>query len=293
MVTPELKWPITNLTPLPANLLAIETPCLGSDTSSPLSRAIFWPRIPPLALMSATACSVPFLICAPKEAFGPVIGPPTPNLTWAAASPAAPHPIASPRPNARPSVVKVFMRVSPLCRRSGCREPAGRHRRISTGLNRNSRQKSSCFAHVPAARPCDARSRPVPQDAVLPRHLARPRDPKARHAEQKRDAGIDRIEMQRQQGSAEQRKMEKPYDRAQHQHIGGEAPPRPPGLRDGATGKPSRPAAQHEGDEQEDAEGVFLVEPGVRHGRVSGRGEWRAASRRPRSSIVNVILLFA
>src|SRR5882757_8126466 len=91
MVTPELKWPITNLTPLPANLLAIETPCLGSDTSSPLSRAIFWPRIPPLALMSATACSVPFLICAPKEAFGPVIGPPTPNLTWAAASPAAPH----------------------------------------------------------------------------------------------------------------------------------------------------------------------------------------------------------
>src|SRR4030088_2497323 len=210
MVTPELKWPITNLTPLPANLLAIETPCLGSDTSSPLSRAIFWPRIPPLALMSATACSVPFLICAPKEAFGPVIGPPTPNLTWAAAAPApappnfawagaapaAPHPIASPRPNARPSVVKVFMRVSPLCGRSGCRKPAGSDRRNSTGLNRNSRQKSSCFEHVPAARPCDARSRPAPQDAVLPGHLARARDPKARHAEQKRHAGIDRIEMQ-------------------------------------------------------------------------------------------------
>ena len=31
MVTPELKWPTTNLTPSPTNLLATETPCLGSD----------------------------------------------------------------------------------------------------------------------------------------------------------------------------------------------------------------------------------------------------------------------
>ena len=37
MVTPELKWPTTNLTPSPANLLATETPCLGSETSSPNS----------------------------------------------------------------------------------------------------------------------------------------------------------------------------------------------------------------------------------------------------------------
>ncbi len=35
MVTPELKWPTTNFTPSPTNLLATETPCLGSDTSSP------------------------------------------------------------------------------------------------------------------------------------------------------------------------------------------------------------------------------------------------------------------
>ena len=35
MVTPELKWPMTNLTPSPTNLLATETPCLGSETSSP------------------------------------------------------------------------------------------------------------------------------------------------------------------------------------------------------------------------------------------------------------------
>ena len=37
MVTPELKWPTTNLTPSPANLLATETPCFGSDTSSPIA----------------------------------------------------------------------------------------------------------------------------------------------------------------------------------------------------------------------------------------------------------------
>ena len=37
MVTPELKWPMTNLTPSPANLLATETPCFGSETSSPNS----------------------------------------------------------------------------------------------------------------------------------------------------------------------------------------------------------------------------------------------------------------
>ena len=35
MVTPELKWPTTNFTPSPTNLLATETPCCGSETSSP------------------------------------------------------------------------------------------------------------------------------------------------------------------------------------------------------------------------------------------------------------------
>ena len=35
MVTPELKWPTTNLTPSPTNLLATDTPSLGSARSSP------------------------------------------------------------------------------------------------------------------------------------------------------------------------------------------------------------------------------------------------------------------
>ena len=83
MVTPELKWPTTKWTPSPTNLLATETPCLGSETSSPGSTSIFWPRMPPAALMSAAACSTPWVNCAPNEALAPVIGPATPILIWA------------------------------------------------------------------------------------------------------------------------------------------------------------------------------------------------------------------
>ena len=34
-MTPELKWPTTNFTPSPTNLLATDTPSLGSARSSP------------------------------------------------------------------------------------------------------------------------------------------------------------------------------------------------------------------------------------------------------------------
>src|SRR5579863_1882473 len=78
---------MTNLTPSPTNLLATDTPCLGSDTSSPCSRVSFCPRMPPALLMSSTACCVPLTSCAPKAAFGPVIGPATPILIWALAAP--------------------------------------------------------------------------------------------------------------------------------------------------------------------------------------------------------------
>ena len=61
MVTPELKWPTTNFTPSPTNLLATDTPSRGSARSSPMKSWIFCPRMPPWALMSATACSAPCL----------------------------------------------------------------------------------------------------------------------------------------------------------------------------------------------------------------------------------------
>src|SRR5580692_8417889 len=65
--------------------------------------------MPPAALMSVAAWSTPFFICAPVAALAPVIGPPTPNLTWADADPAKP----SARPSARASAVMRFIGRSP------------------------------------------------------------------------------------------------------------------------------------------------------------------------------------
>src|SRR5271165_5119045 len=111
IVTPELKCPTTNLTPSPTNLLATETPCFGSDTSSPCSRVSCWPRMPPALLMSSTACCVPLVSWAPKAAFGPVIGPATPNLIWALATPDAARAAA----NTAPDNQYFFMQLLPSC----------------------------------------------------------------------------------------------------------------------------------------------------------------------------------
>ena len=86
-----MKWPTTNLTPSPMNLLATETPCFGSDASSPRSTSICCPRMPPALLMSSAACLTPWVSCAPKAALGPVIGAPTPILISACAAPGEPQ----------------------------------------------------------------------------------------------------------------------------------------------------------------------------------------------------------
>src|ERR1700745_3058816 len=96
---------MTNLTPSAEKLLATETPGFGSETSSPNSTVSLLPRMPPEALMSAAACSTPFFICAPVAAFGPVIGPPTPNFTCALAVDAS----ANAKPSATPSVAILFI----------------------------------------------------------------------------------------------------------------------------------------------------------------------------------------
>src|SRR5579872_2505104 len=85
----EQKWPATNLMPSPANLLATETACLGSQASSPIDSSIFCPITPPLALRSATANSAPSFNCLPKLAYSPVIGPAAAILTCALAGTAA------------------------------------------------------------------------------------------------------------------------------------------------------------------------------------------------------------
>src|SRR5262249_30650629 len=111
MVTPELKWPITNLTPALTKLLATETPCLGSPTSSPTVTESFLPRMPPVSLTSAMACSAPCFNCEPKAASEPVIGPPTANLSESSFWPQPAS--ASPSPMAKPSFMSVFIAVSP------------------------------------------------------------------------------------------------------------------------------------------------------------------------------------
>jgi hypothetical protein len=50
-------------------VLATETACFGSQASSPISSFSFWPRTPPLALMSAIAISAPLRIWSPAEAY--------------------------------------------------------------------------------------------------------------------------------------------------------------------------------------------------------------------------------
>ena len=59
--------------------------------------------------MSAAACSTPFFICEPVAAFGPVIGPPTPNFTCAVAEFAN----TNARLSEMPSMVIVFIVSSP------------------------------------------------------------------------------------------------------------------------------------------------------------------------------------
>ena len=68
MVTPELKWPTTNFTPSADELVSDRDALLGIADDRRRRSWIFWPWMPPGALMSATACSTPFFNCAPKAA---------------------------------------------------------------------------------------------------------------------------------------------------------------------------------------------------------------------------------
>src|ERR1017187_4554380 len=223
---------MTNLTPSAANLLATETPCLGSDPSSPYETMIFWPRMPPAALMSAAAWSTPFFICAPVAALGPVIGPPTASLTWADAVPVS----AIAKPSAKPSVVILF---------------------IAFPLNWN-RPTGSPLANATSGRlfaPAQGAVRHV-DPAILRDHLRGAGGAKAEQAERHTDRAVDQIIVGRQQGAAEQGEVEEPHDRAQDQAIGNDLSPRPPGGGDGAAGERRRPAAEDDGDQDEHAEPI-------------------------------------
>ncbi len=140
MEEPEQNAPATNFTPLEASWLATATACLGSQASSPTSSFTCSPSRPPLALMSATACSAPALSWAPNEAYWPVMGPSTPirisakaaedrMVLKASAAPAsrtffiAKTPSGSERPSGAPEVAGYGPAPSALCRVSGRRAP--------------------------------------------------------------------------------------------------------------------------------------------------------------------------
>src|SRR6266853_1024660 len=200
MVTPELKWPMTNFTPSAANLLAVDTPSLGSARSSPMLIESFWPRMPPAALMSSTACSTPFLSWAPNAALPPVIGPPTASLICACA------PVASPnaKPIAKPTVLpKYLIRIVVL--------PV-----LGADLIRDSVQKSRRF-HRRAAL-CRPSSGGPAQEAILACHLAGARGAKAQGRAADRHRGVEPVGGQRQQGAVEQREVDEPHRGAENEH---------------------------------------------------------------------------
>src|SRR6202020_573423 len=94
---------------------------------------------------------------------------------------------------------------------------------------------------------------------ILADHLRGTRGLKSDQAEGQANGAVDEIIMQRQQRAAEQGEMDEADRGTEDQHIGDDLPPWPPGLRDGASGKHRRAAAEDDGHEQEDTERAFLV----------------------------------
>ena len=182
MVTPELKWPMTNLTPSPTILLATDTPCLGSEASSPNDSSICWPLMPPLALMSAAACSAPFLSWAPNAALGPVSGPATPILICADA------PLAHTQgPRRWPALARTpssfeASRFNARSRLNGRSHAVSRrmiqrkYGKVTMNCSASSavQCRQRCSGNGPSARQPSGPRRRI-QPAVLDRHLARPR----------------------------------------------------------------------------------------------------------------------
>src|SRR5262249_24580241 len=255
MGTPELKWPTPNFTRSPTNLLATETPSFGSARSSPTKTWIFCPRMPPAALMSATACSTPFLSCAPKAALPPVIGPATPSLICAE----APSAKARPRPRARPSVSQCFIVFTSGWERGKARlvrEP------FLARFNLQTKEMSLGFWRIRGRRIVAAAPAKWPRALMDPfvagDHLGGAREVKAERPKREADRVIDEIIMQRQELAVEQGEVEEAHGKAQRQHVERKMPPRPPGPRDRPPREPRRAAAHAHAHQEKNAERMLV-----------------------------------
>ena len=83
----------------------------------------------------------------------------------------------------------------------------------------------------------------------MARAALKPRKPKT-HAEY----AVDQIVVERQKSAAEQTEMDETNGAGQDEAICDNLPPWPPGRGYGAAGQRRRPAAENDGDQQEDAE---------------------------------------
>src|SRR6516162_467300 len=229
---------MTNLTPSAAKLLATDTPCLGSETSSPNWTVSFLPRMPPAALISAAACSTPFFICAPVAALGPVIGPPTPNLTCATADSAS----ANAKPRARPSVAILFIFCS-------IQRTASRQGSLADNVT------STLFA-TPAQRPIQ-----FMDPGILAGHSRGARCGKPDKGQGSADHAVDYVIMDRKQRAIEQCEMNEADSGAEHQGIDDDLPPRPPGQGHRTPRQSCRATAEKNGHQYKYAQRVFFVEP--------------------------------
>src|ERR1051325_3925466 len=143
-------------------------------------------------------------------------------------------------------------------------------------MTEKSRGMHGVFRRSPRA-PCPAHEPgPGVDPAVLRSHLRHAGRAEAEEAENEANGGIDRVELEREQGAFEQRKVDESDGSPEYQHVEGDVPPGPPGCRDCAACEKGSSAAHHHGHEQEQPDIVFLVEDAV-HPPAST--SWRPPSR--------------
>src|SRR5262245_60657447 len=213
--------------------------------------------MPPAALMSSTACSTPFLSCAPKAALPPVSGPAMPSLTCAE----APSAKARPRPKARPSVSHCLIGStsgwSRWERLGVSREPPRWPRIQAANGGKVTRNLTAPGSRIGAPAPAQ-QARTLVDPAITRDHLSDPSHPVAEQTEPQADRVVDEIIVKRQELAVEQGEVDEAHCQGQEQHVERELPPWPPCARNGDAGKPRSPSAHGDADQEEHTERVLF-----------------------------------
>ena len=250
MVTPELKWPTTNLTPSPTNLLATDTPCFGSETSSPTDELdlLADDAAGGVDVLDGLLGAVLELRAEGGVRAGDRAGDADLDLRLRRAGERDGRGRAQ-----RRSTAIFFMRLTPLDDSDGRRDPA-RDGGMRPPSRRNSRRflRTKSPGFVAARRQAigfSARQLKQPgalvEPAVLRRHLARAGVAEAERGRRSgRTSASTTIVVQREQRALEQGEVDEAHRRRRGSACRRDAlPDRAPGDGDGAAGHPGRPAA--------------------------------------------------